>query len=144
MAKLTANQKKWFEYMALMLELHHDNGVRFDLGRWINYDARDDDGWCGTKACACGLASINPTFNQAGFKRLYENSFRFTFENKEGWGAVTAFFKITMLQAEYLFAAWSYKGKTKGDEAARNVARRIREFIKTNGKLPKTFKGGKI
>jgi hypothetical protein len=125
--KLTAKQRKWLEYMALKLELHHDNGTRFDLGLWITDTAREDD-WCGTKGCACGLATLDPTFTNAGFPK-YLN-----------WVEVHKFFKISYKQAEWLFSAESYKGETYGDKAARKVARRIREFIASNGKVPNNFK----
>lgn len=140
MAKLTAKQRKWFEYMALMLELHHDNGTRFDLEGWIDPKAQDGE-WCGTKGCACGLAALNPTFQAAGVGLPYPGEYRFVYGGLSGWPAVKAFFGINGRQAEYLFYAPSYKGKTYGNEAARKVARRIRSFIASNGKVPKTFKG---
>ncbi len=136
---LTAKQKKWFEYMALMLELHHDNGVRFDLRSWVSLDADDPHGaadWCGTKGCACGLASFNPTFQQAGFTN---NAYEVTFDEFDGWDAVREFFRVSQKQAEYLFSASSYRGQTYGDRGARAVARRIRKFIQTNGAVPKSF-----
>ncbi len=139
--KLTTKQKKWFEYMALMLELHHDNGVRFGLRGWVVFDTTDtsgEDNWCGTKACACGLASLNHTFQQAGFNF---NKYEVTFGNLSSWSAVQEFFGITLMQADYLFSASSYRGgKTYGDRGAQTVARRIRKFIRTNGAVPKTFR----
>ena len=125
--RLTAKQRKWFEYMALKLELHHDNGTRFDLGNWITDEAYDGD-WCGTKGCACGLATLDPTFTNAGFPKYLM------------WEDVVNFFNISYRQAEWLFHSDSYRGETYGDKAARKVARRIRKFIASNGKVPTTIR----
>ena len=131
MAKLTPRQRKWFEYLALKLELHHDNGIRFDLDQWVedkSYGMGDDgkDQWCGTKGCACGLATLDPTFQQAGFLVAH-------------WITVMEFFEITEQQALYLFSAEYYTGTKTGNAAARKVAKRIREFIAANGRVPDKF-----
>lgn len=139
---LKAKQKKWFEYMALMLELHHDNGTRFDLEGWITIHAEQwygDDHWCGQKGCACGLAAFNPTFIQAGFAQPHKDAGYFQFNGNRGWEAVTAFFGITTKQAVWLFHQEAYTGQTHGDKAAKKVAKRIRAFIASGGKTPASF-----
>ncbi len=119
---------QWLAKVADLLEQHHDNGVRFDLRDWIDYDAEDDiDAWCGTKACACGLAASDPEFIKAGFTL---SGRMIIFNGNLNWTAVKEFFDLDYKDAQYLFSDNSYPDKDKqSDAGARVVAKRIREFI---------------
>lgn len=131
---------------------HKDNGIRFDMGHWWDKYAcdRGEDGtthWCGTSACAWGLASTIKEFQKAGVHRLGGGVY-YTFvdyskvdfdkyqqdgvrESVGGYPGAALFFDITENEAVFLFSPDRYKReKTK----ATTVARRITRFIETKGR----------
>ena len=57
---------RYLAILANALEKHHDNGVRFDLGCWFERRYDVDHNWCGSEACAVGLAMSIPEFNRKG------------------------------------------------------------------------------
>ena len=140
--------------LAALLEKHRDNGVRFDLSKWYQKSYwphlrvgdplyKKDPDWCGTQACACGLAALNPAFKKAGFRE--ENSVIIFTDPVDGyeyeaWAAVRHFFGIEYDEAEYLFSSASYTGKTYGAAAARKVAKRIRAFVKRGNIIPTNWR----
>jgi hypothetical protein len=128
--------------LAGILEDHADNGVRFDLTQWLDVDAIECGGrkeWCGTKACAVGLALLDKSFRRQG---LSVDSGYFhaqpEFDGATGFTAVQVFFGITRDDVDMLFMPESYAGKIEGNTAARKVARRIRQYVadptKTRGR----------
>ena len=116
--------------LAALLDKHRDNGVRFDLADW-RVEGKEKD-WCGTKACAVGLACTHPEFVSDGLGLQSSNGFAPTYQNGDysGWDAVQEFFDLDWDSSWWLFAASEYKGKTYGNAAARKVAKRIRQFVK--------------
>ncbi len=143
--KLDQTGARRLERLAKLLDAHRDNGVRFTLATWVEknlspdnvngvtrFEALVEDGWCGTAACAIGLAMLDRGFNKLGFGRA---SGRFpipSFKNRISWDAVQAFFRISSADARYLFGAKSYTEHnlpTTGDDGARVVATRIRGYI---------------
>jgi hypothetical protein len=124
--------KLYLEHLAFICEVHHDNGTRFDLDGWCYEHIDHLDGWCGTKACAVGHALIDPYFNKAGLYRFSGGDPGF--EGFRSWDAVTRFFGISEAAALWLFHMRSYP-ITKGDAAARAVARRIRKFVAGGEKI---------
>lgn len=117
---------------------HEDNGIRFDMGHWWDKYAcdRGEDGtthWCGTSACAMGLATEIPEFKQQGLRRISNAIFMKDDCGtliKGGFRAARQLFDISMSDTFWLFAAGSYKGRRAN---AGTVSRRIREYIRTNG-----------
>lgn len=89
------------------------------------------EGECGTSACACGFAAIDPWFRSKGFK--YNPQDRGTIIYRDEGGryhhgfddASCAFFDITHEQFTYLFMPGSYEGEV----TAEMVADRIHEVV---------------
>jgi hypothetical protein len=137
-----AMQKKRLLRLAELLEAHRDNGTRFDLSLWRrDYAGDGEDEWCGTKACAVGLACVDPKFKRAGL--AWSSPFAAPkYKERIGWDAVVSFFGLENLQeASYLFEKGSYNGDMTGNVAARKVAKRIRAVVADGfpegiGKLP--------
>lgn len=95
--------------------------VRFNLDGWAEKATS-----CHTTACACGWAGLHPWFRRKGFRTDLK------FGNVEygvsaGFGAVGRFFDLGINERGYLFIAKSYP---KGHRGRRDVARRIRKFVK--------------
>lgn len=80
---------------------------------------------CGYVACAIGHAALDPWFNEKGFR--FNDRLNPEFDGDFGQWAVKAFFRIRSDDANYLFYPQSYKNATGA-----NVAKRIREFVKTS------------
>lgn len=134
-------QKKYLALLASMLELHHDNEIRFNLASWRHENAEADN-WCGTTACACGLAAITPTFMQAGLGVSGSNVLTYT---KNGvveavnWCAVMQFFGVSEQAALWLFSVETHAQNWRGDKAARAVAKRIHSYLaKGERAIPKS------
>lgn len=112
--------------LATKLLAHHDNGVRFNLRRWVLKDCYEPS-WCGTSACAVGLACLDPEFNAEGL--VLGGEFP-RFLHHVGWEAVNAFFGLTYQQSEHLFYIGAYPlSKQTGEVAARAVAARIMALV---------------
>lgn len=112
-------------HLADLLDAHHDNGVRFDLLDWHYRNAREQE-WCGTKACAVGLACLDPKFNAEGLK--LDGSAPY-FKHQSGWWAVKTFFDLGEGEDKHLFWHRAYKETPKGDAGAKEVANRIRQVV---------------
>jgi hypothetical protein len=126
-------------YLADKLDNHKDNGVRFDLRTWVLKKAKikkKSTNWCGTAACAVGLAMLDKNFQAVGFGQDQPiiNPVP-TFKGRVGNGAVAELFDIGFAAVEYLFMPSSYPHQS-GKRAAKAVAKRIREFVKNNGIVP--------
>lgn len=62
---------------------------------------------CGTTACACGYAGLDPWFRERGFTTNADGSLG-GHNNMFGWAAVKEFFQITHADACFLFDIMSY------------------------------------
>lgn len=129
------------EFLAGALERNAANpqGMRFSLSTWLmkwvegqpeSVPSMD----CGTVGCAIGLAMLLPEFQAEGlemapmcfgYDRWVPNYCGYT-----RFSAVTAFFSIRHMEAEYLFHVAGYpRGKQRGVDGELAVAARIREFL---------------
>lgn len=136
----------------------------FDLGTWTRLPSDTD--WttslaklaegepsklsivseCGTTACACGFAAIDPWFRNQGFRfersggymseiRLYEHPDDEYWHSD--WDAVTQFFGLSYTTAQKLFSSSTYMDKDGApmldDEIQpSDVIARIRTLLTTN------------
>ncbi len=83
---------------------------------------------CGTAGCAIGLACLSPEFPELS---AYSRGMVYMDGDTETWGvAAQKVFDISHAMAEYLFGPDAYK-KTRGAEAEKMVAARIREVVLT-------------
>lgn len=62
---------------------------------------------CGTTACACGYAGLDPWFRQRGFTTLADGGVQGP-EGTFGWTAVREFFQMNHTKAKFLFDPTSY------------------------------------
>lgn len=121
---------------------HEDNGIRFDMDRWFVENCKDKN-WCGTQACAMGLASTLAEFKKEGLREHFGtiefHYFDFT-KNVDfqvtvyDYHAAAKLFDISLDDAKYLFCPVFYKKHQKGNKGAKTVARRIAQYINSNGK----------
>lgn len=106
------------------------SGLGFNLRDW--HRVRPD---CGTTACACGWAGLDPVFNEQGFSLTDKLSgsdglipmFTDNGYTVHGWTAVELFFGLTYGESDYLFSANSYEKIA----SPKDVANRIGEFIES-------------
>lgn len=96
---------------------------------------------CGTTACACGHAGLDPWFNQRGFKWDVLKSFGRTahlscFDKNGnqliGWHAVQEFFELGERQAEHLFSQEAYNEEGIYQVTPEDVIARIRILLGPN------------
>lgn len=74
---------------------------------------------CGTVACACGHAALDPWFQQHGFSIIRGRIGPIpSFGALRGWPAVQEFFDLGNGQAYDLFSPTSYQDDEEGDEIA--------------------------
>jgi hypothetical protein len=97
---------------------------------------------CGSAACALGVASLHPQFQNEGLIPKYQgpdlldllrrDSYIPAYRRHRGINAGSKFFEISDLQASYLFLESSYP---ESHRAPRYVADRIRKFIARDGNI---------
>lgn len=90
---------------------------------------------CGTTACACGFAGIDPWFNEQGFYlKPYQGfsgqRFEPAYKGREGWEAVEEFFGLSKKQATKLFSVSCY---WCDEITPQDVINRIESLLKENG-----------
>lgn len=96
---------------------------------------------CGTSACACGFAALDPWFRQRGLRfeldghdseiHLYDKDGEFLFH---GWWAIKSFFAISMRTAEHLFSSRQYEAGAQDPALIlpRMVIERIQALLTKN------------
>lgn len=130
----------------LEADARRKNGVRFDQ---FDFGTVDDVGRtapmsCATTACAFGLAAVSGIFKKSAgltFALTYNNDtkkhdiqFLIDGELTGPFRAAEMVFDLTGEAAEYLFGArGDFPNHGEGAAAERYAAKRIREFVKTNG-----------
>ena len=96
----------------------------FNMDTWFDWDYEG----CGTTACALGHACSIPSFRKAGLRMrsdpVDENYYYPDFNGMEGLEAASEFFDIDFEGACSLFYS-------RGPETPKQVAKRIRKFVKT-------------
>lgn len=133
----------------LLNGVHAANPKSFDLGSWVgtdgddsklndilkqyaadtDFDPRPTLTECGTTACACGYAALDPWFRAQGFginsdrQLVYRHPERLT---QLGWDAVYTFFNLSRSVANYLFSSECYRDDWNTADA---VADRIQDLI---------------
>lgn len=99
-------------------------GLKFSLKDWF----------CGTTACACGFAALDPWFIEQGLSlEVYESFFRTkahpVYEGLHHWAAIEKFFGLDVSDGQHLFSISEY---AELDSAPpKRVAARIRAFVKS-------------
>lgn len=98
---------------------------RFDLRLWRG---RGDviSNPCSTVACACGWGAAVPILRRAGYS-VSKYGTPFLRDGLWGWSAVEEVFGLEKRDARHLFLVNSYRSGRRGP---RNVARRIRQFVR--------------
>jgi hypothetical protein len=113
---------------------------RFNMDHWASAKfcgkPKEPEHECGTSACALGWACTIPSFKRAGLKFIECGSNFWThidlvpdFEGSTGYGAAASLFGIRYSQAEWLFSPESPARTPK------QVAKRIRKFVESDGKI---------
>jgi hypothetical protein len=124
--------------------------LKFDLGSWV--DTTDDyrhedptvvargalnaDNYCGTTACACGLAALIPEFNKKGFKLQLDtwgDLATITYKDWEGFAAAEEFFGLTDREAAFVFHPSYYDDLDPNDPKV--VANRIMQMVRQDKSL---------
>lgn len=126
-------------YLASLLDNHKDNGVRFDLRTWMKTNVKikkKGGAWCGTAACAIGLAMLDKNFQAIGFG--IDTNGGPAYDVARGTKAVCQLFDIPFSAVDYLFMPASYP-RQSGKTAAKAVAKRIREFVASDGVVPSGY-----
>jgi hypothetical protein len=157
MAKFRIKRMKHF---AKILQEHHDNGILFYMRDWLcTYKKGDgqrrplgtDENWCGTSACALGLAALDPVFNKQGLRHSYSklglrcsnSSIMFYHGNGRcvdyGVNAGAVFFGIHWHTAEWLFLPCRYP-VPPAVITTQHVLRRVQYLIKHNGLPPLSYR----
>lgn len=91
------------------------------------------DNYCGTTACACGLAASLPAFQEEGLSMVPSSLFQgvqLAYGAERGFNAAAAFFDIPIYDAEDLFSSLAY---LHHDNNALAVADRIHALLQTEG-----------
>lgn len=115
------------------------NAPAFDLENWGSVTVKRrgflwlQKAECHTHACAVGLACLSGAFAADGLTFKLDpdinGGLEPVFASHAGYPAVQAFFGLTEKQAANLFSVDAYDGATRGPEAAKAVAARIRALI---------------
>ena len=92
---------------------------------------------CGFAGCAMGHATFIPSFRKAGLKLVtsqrLDEDFGINWNGAtSGFYAAMHLFNIDMDQAEELFDSSDSRGSTRKHETPKQVAKRIRQFVKEN------------
>lgn len=142
------NKEKLLKLAALLrADADKPDGIKFDLGFWgITYDPDDDEVeanldtskvlTCHTTACAIGLAAISGAFNEDGLGFfINKGDIEFTLHGTkiDGIDAAIKVFDLTYDQASYLFVDDAWLDQTQEASGERQVAERIKRFVKENG-----------
>lgn len=111
--------------------------VRFDLEIWAAKHSS-----CHTVACACGWAGMHPWFRRRGFKTTGGSKTgiltnEITYKDYEGFTAAGEFFGLKPGDTRHIFSYLYYENDHDG---RRDVARRIRAFVKDNFDLKDKIK----
>lgn len=118
--------------------------IKFDLSCWFDTEpeyldhapshvaeqALAGNNYCGTAACAVGLACVLPELREEGL-RFHNNSPTPKFERWLAWDAVQMFFDLSAREADLLFGTTSYHPKHRTNPIA--VADRIDELLTKRG-----------
>lgn len=87
---------------------------------------------CGTTACACGWAGVDPWFRRRGFKTEKDNlpdggsiTYNVFYREFGGMDAVREFFDLDIADSHFLFINSYYQEGSK-----RAVIRRLKSFLK--------------
>jgi hypothetical protein len=122
-------------------------GLKFNLYNWSETgEKRGGFLWlkktrCHTAACAIGMACLSGEFDADNLEfELWGDTFIPLYAGNRGWSAVMEFFGLTDKQSFHLFSQKRYDGPTAGPQAEKNVAKRIRAFIKSNSNSKPTKK----
>lgn len=124
--ELPINLSNWISVVPGILDNLADLSVTKD-------DFKELPSACGTAACACGYAALDPWFRQRGFEFYIEDDQpTVVYRTDQGitlhWDAVDTFFGLAHSDASFLFSASGYSnGDYKNVDAVLN---RIKEFIK--------------
>lgn len=92
----------------------------FDLGLYYN------TGPCGSVCCALGLAAISPVFQAQGLTLSADGVP--LYQNTHGIAAASLFFSLPPPIMQHLF--WPFSYRRNRPTTPKQVARRIRQFIK--------------
>lgn len=116
--------------------------ARFDLAYWV-----DPKTWkgkadlsCGTSACAMGWATTMPYFKRLGLyvESDHGSGAHLTLADDRGcsynWEVPQALFRIDELEALELFDAEYFGESEKSPATPKQVAKRIRAFVKRRAK----------
>lgn len=144
---MSINVEALKQMIRVLREVQDDEELRdrFDLESWFSGEAVEDgtdwkDGRlvpaCGTTACACGFAGLDPWFNAQGFElratkdKVLHTTIAHTiaYKDKTHWEAVRAFFGVRQYDAEMLFGEESYRDGARPID----VIQRIESFLKEN------------
>jgi hypothetical protein len=137
----------------LMADAKRKNGIKFDLGNWGDVSDPENILSCGTTACAFGLAALSGAFKRVGLgyeldypKRDYTNSrdfqeiaFRWKGRPRTTTSIAMELFGLTESESDALFGGSPGPdcSVSRGAEAERAVAKRIRKLVKAVQKLKK-------
>lgn len=143
----------------LTADAKRKNGVKFNLSSWGDVSDPENAMSCGTQACAFGLAALSGAFKRAGLdyelgdvKRNYgvpdgngnptefqEIEFRWKGHTKGMNYIAGQLFGLTENEADELFGGTPgpHCQTTRGAEAERAVAKRIKALVKAVQKLKK-------
>lgn len=125
--------------------------LQFDLGAWLelpdeyqNQDALkvlqkaiSGDNYCGTTACACGVAASIPSFKRDGLTLVRLGTTGQVIPRYKSFGnyaAVQEFFGLTMQQTVWLFSPAEYALSLQKSPSA--VAERILMLLTNSPSLP--------
>lgn len=145
--------------LADLLEADAKNrkGIKFDLTVIATKSDEDKTKYfdgeippvdCGTAACAVGLACISGAFKKSGFTYRYDDCWGIipTYTDSDGKRysgfdqATCPFFGLSHDESDYLFQPRRYPhDKLTGAVGERYVAKRIRQFVETNGDNAKKY-----
>ena len=90
---------------------------KFNLRTWMT---------CGTTACACGWAGMDPWFRRRGFKTKKQGGYDVCYKSYTGIWATRIFFDLTRNEGQWLFLRSGY-GR---DGSKRAVIQRLKTFIR--------------
>lgn len=150
------------ERLRTVLKHVRDAHLAFDLSTWIRgssyYDAIGER-TCGTAACACGYAALDPELQAEGLNltiqmsdgkyrtlrtirefndavREYNGSGTIEYEGKMGFDAADLFFDIDCRATSYLFDPDEYRDESNGFGDVTDVLERLAEVVDAGGHVP--------
>lgn len=128
---------------ALIAYAKDQGNLQFNLGTWTDIPAEYHDhdpnrvlkraragaNYCGTAACACGLATTIPSFRRAGLRLDRYGDIYNELTGRESLYAVQKFFDITNEDAAELFLGSRYEPEARDNPLA--VADKITALLHT-------------